>query len=110
MGTYSRFKLEIEGDTTLEQVAKWLEDNTWFFGSGDTELTLQILKGEYPERWYDREKDMKNLSLDFPDSTFTLEVDTLPEYGGHHVIVFKDYKIVKRGKVEIKVNQEIKWN
>jgi hypothetical protein len=68
MGYYTRFNLNVSPELDIEVLDKVEEfhDRITACGDGDFEL-------EEPTKWYDHEKDMRQLSASYPEHLFTLD-------------------------------------
>ncbi len=87
MGYYTDFELTIhEGDADIEKVAERLSEISTY----DWDATYMMING----KWYDFALDMKQLSLEFPDTIFCLEGD-----GEENGDVWKAY--YKNGKAQM---------
>lgn len=72
MGYYTAFYLLYPADVEEEEIHKALEEiNPDYF---DTQsYREELLEGYFNAKWYDFEKDIRALSLRFPDKLFVLE-------------------------------------
>ena len=98
MGYYTRYKLDIQGDSpSLQEVA--LE-----IAGGDLAMAVtydEVLRGGDEVKWYDHDNDMKEVSLRWTETLFVLDGE-----GEENGDVWRKYW--RGGKVQIERQPEWK--
>ena len=98
MGYYTQYTLKVEGDNpTLEEVADVLVEISDY--GVRTIWWVENLKGEDVAKWYDYQKNMKQLSARYPNVLFTLH--GLGEEAGDEWVEY-----YKNGKYQREVREE----